>query len=374
MSGDNFSPQGTTKRQRKDGGIRCAAWGCGKSKLKDNIGVFEFPDRERSPDRFRFWCSLVSRTRKDFRFSKGTSRLCADHFDSDQIENWMRIKLMEEEDPVAARKIPWRLIPHARPNPSLFPRPGHGSTPQPKQPQSMGNSVEPTRRPWPRETTSEDMEITKGPRRGAAAIRERKRLVEDAQTDMVQKDLEMMAQQDAISDMMDIYVREVAEGHGLETGKSKVTHRDIHIQVNRRPTHRSTRVQICPKTFSQEISVYQYQFAPKMFHFHHGGMASRLHYNENGNKEQAVTQSGVDRLQVIFPKVKKGGYSVRCIKKSSTYNYVNKLLQEIQHRCIAGIKNTTKRRHATLCQKYQHPEKVTAVQQYIEKFNRFPNK
>ncbi|XP_063608837.1 uncharacterized protein LOC134783016 [Penaeus indicus] len=253
MSGDNFSPQGTTNRQRKDGGIRCAAWGCGKSKLKDNIGVFEFPDRERSTDRFRFWCSLVSRTRKDFRFSKGTSRLCADHFDSDQIENWMRIKLMKEEDPVAARKIHWRLIPHARPNPSLFPRPVHGSTPQPKQPPSIGNSVEPTRRrPWPGETTSGDMEITKRPRRGAAAIRERKRLVEDAQTDMAQKDLEMMAQQDAISDMMDIDVREVAEGHGQETGKSKVTHRDIHIQMNRRPTHRSTRVQVCPKTFSQD--------------------------------------------------------------------------------------------------------------------------
>ncbi|XP_064631010.1 uncharacterized protein LOC135489542 [Lineus longissimus] len=146
------------KRQRRDGGTRCAAWGCDKSKLKDCVGVFEFPAREKSPERFDFWCKAVRRTRQDFKFVKGTSRLCGDHFDRDQIDNWMQIRIMLEDKGLeAAQKISWRLVPKAKPNPDLFPkRPTHG-TPSPNVRPSVSSSSfaggstprrPPTSRPW----------------------------------------------------------------------------------------------------------------------------------------------------------------------------------------------------------------------------------
>lgn len=140
------------KKRRKDGGTRCAAWGCDKSKLKDRIGVFQFPSREKSPQRHDFWCKTVRRTRQDFRFVEGTSRLCADHFDRDQIQTWMQIEVIQKEKGRdEAAKIKWRLVPKARPNPDLFPkRPAHGTpvvvasvtTPR-QQPSARGAS-----RPW----------------------------------------------------------------------------------------------------------------------------------------------------------------------------------------------------------------------------------
>ena len=45
-----------------------------------------------------------------------------------------------------------------------------------------------------------------------------------------------------------------------------------------------------------------------------------LHYNENGDKDQAVTRAGCKRYSVFFPKFKKGRYSVRPITKKSTFS------------------------------------------------------
>jgi hypothetical protein len=48
-------------------------------------------------------------------------------------------------------------------------------------------------------------------------------------------------------------------------------------------------------------------------------LLAALHYNENGNKPHAVTETGEEKWSIHFPKFKKGGYSVRPIKTASTY-------------------------------------------------------
>lgn len=159
------------KKRRIDGGTRCAAWGCDKSKLKDGVGVFEFPNRDKSPERFNFWCRVVKHTRQDFRFVKGTSRLCSDHFDDDQIDNYMYLKILKETNPDQARKTKWRLVQHARPSPALMPkRPIHGTPTTPetsdrskrcdKRSQAVAVEVTPSR-PRPRKSRPAKLERKK---------------------------------------------------------------------------------------------------------------------------------------------------------------------------------------------------------------------
>ena len=44
-----------------------------------------------------------------------------------------------------------------------------------------------------------------------------------------------------------------------------------------------------------------------------------LHFNENANKEQAVTKAGEHRYSIVFPKYKKGEYIVKNISIDPTY-------------------------------------------------------
>ena len=44
-----------------------------------------------------------------------------------------------------------------------------------------------------------------------------------------------------------------------------------------------------------------------------------LHFNENANRNQAVTKQGTKRYDVVFPKYKKGGYVVKKILVNATY-------------------------------------------------------
>ena len=44
-----------------------------------------------------------------------------------------------------------------------------------------------------------------------------------------------------------------------------------------------------------------------------------MHWNENGNKEQATREDGVKRYKIAFPKQKEGGHVVKKILKESTY-------------------------------------------------------
>lgn len=46
---------------------------------------------------------------------------------------------------------------------------------------------------------------------------------------------------------------------------------------------------------------------------------SAMHYNENANRQQAVTSTGSLRYSVVYPKYKQGDYTVRPLKADPTY-------------------------------------------------------
>ena len=47
-----------------------------------------------------------------------------------------------------------------------------------------------------------------------------------------------------------------------------------------------------------------------------------LHFNENSNRKQTVTKQGEEQYEIIFPKFKKGGYTV---KKVPTYGMIERI-------------------------------------------------
>ena len=63
-----------------------------------------------------------------------------------------------------------------------------------------------------------------------------------------------------------------------------------------------------------------------------------LHFNENSNREQAVTTKGEERYDIVFPKYKRGGYVVRKVLKDPTYGnlcteqHTNHLLYSLFYR------------------------------------------
>ncbi|XP_042149627.1 uncharacterized protein LOC121837854 [Ixodes scapularis] len=74
-------------------------------------------------------------------------------------------------------------------------------------------------------------------------------------------------------------------------------------------------------------------FAPKWAAFHPKGMLARtrvaaLHYNENGSREQAITQAGEMKWKLKSPKARKGHHTAHPEKTQATYGYVAKLLAQ----------------------------------------------
>ena len=79
-----------------------------------------------------------------------------------------------------------------------------------------------------------------------------------------------------------------------------------------------------------------------------------LHFNEKANREQARTQHGEQRYDIIYPKFKKGGYIVKKVTVNQTYGkfniistfaiillnnvagYIEDLLRETIRQCKAG--------------------------------------
>jgi len=65
-------------------------------------------------------------------------------------------------------------------------------------------------------------------------------------------------------------------------------------------------------------------FATKMVAFSYHGMTSRLqiailHFNKNGDREQATLQDGREQFNIAFPKYKKGEHTVKKILVKCTY-------------------------------------------------------
>ena len=50
-----------------------------------------------------------------------------------------------------------------------------------------------------------------------------------------------------------------------------------------------------------------------------GCVLAALHFNENNGRNQAVTKDGKARYRIVYPKFKKGGYTVRKISVECTY-------------------------------------------------------
>ncbi|KAI7803826.1 hypothetical protein IRJ41_012114 [Triplophysa rosa] len=74
------------------------------------------------------------------------------------------------------------------------------------------------------------------------------------------------------------------------------------------------------------------RFAPKNVVFPFIGMLCRLylaaiHYNENRDREQAVTTSGQPIYKVVFPKSKKGEATTKPLKTPPSYEYVTDLMK-----------------------------------------------
>ncbi len=44
-----------------------------------------------------------------------------------------------------------------------------------------------------------------------------------------------------------------------------------------------------------------------------------LHFNENSNREQAKTKEGNECYDVVYPKYKKGGHTVKKVTVKQTY-------------------------------------------------------
>ena len=75
-------------------------------------------------------------------------------------------------------------------------------------------------------------------------------------------------------------------------------------------------------------------FAPKSVHFFYSAMESRLllaalHFNENCNRLQAVTQEGKPQWRISFPKARKGNAVASMVQVPVTYAYVDELLNAV---------------------------------------------
>lgn len=74
------------------------------------------------------------------------------------------------------------------------------------------------------------------------------------------------------------------------------------------------------------------RFAPKNVVFPFIGMLCRLylaamHFNENANREQAMTLEGTVVYKMVFPKAKKGQPTVKAVKTEPTFGYVSDLMR-----------------------------------------------
>ncbi|KAJ8369539.1 hypothetical protein SKAU_G00095670 [Synaphobranchus kaupii] len=81
------------------------------------------------------------------------------------------------------------------------------------------------------------------------------------------------------------------------------------------------------------------RFAPKNVTFSFLGMLCRLlltamHYNENADRPQATTSSGELRYLLWFPKYKQGDFSVRPLKATPTYGYIETLQELLFERVV----------------------------------------
>ena len=62
-----------------------------------------------------------------------------------------------------------------------------------------------------------------------------------------------------------------------------------------------------------------------------------LHFNENSNREHAITKQGEGRYEIVFPKYKKGDYVVRKVTEDATYDIVIVYIAPLLSQVVFGI-------------------------------------
>ena len=104
-----------------------------------------------------------------------------------------------------------------------------------------------------------------------------------------------------------------------------------------------------------------------------------LHFNENSNREQATTKHGEKCYDIVYPKDKKGSYTVRRIQlmvqnDSYCYNYpiisfiflgyIDDLVLETVSLCARGQTAAPLSSPGPLCADYEKTNKADAIKQH----------
>ncbi|KAJ8356495.1 hypothetical protein SKAU_G00192890 [Synaphobranchus kaupii] len=120
------------------------------------------------------------------------------------------------------------------------------------------------------------------------------------------------------------------------------------------------------------------KFAPKNVVFSFLGILCRLqlavmHYNENSKRLQATTKEGQLRYSVVFPKYKRGDFTVRPLKSDPTFGYVDNLMDLLCDDVVGGphpYQELLKKTEVPekLCAQFTRPDKEEAVARHQSRF------
>ncbi|KAK6166003.1 hypothetical protein SNE40_022798 [Patella caerulea] len=117
-----------------------------------------------------------------------------------------------------------------------------------------------------------------------------------------------------------------------------------------------------------------------MIGFSYHGQLCRLllavmHFNENTNREQFINQNGEAGWRIVFPKFKKGDYSLKKMLVMPTYAYADTLTTKVIELATDRSMLETQMSDVlpvappTLCQEFYRPYKKTALSELKSRFS-----
>uniref|UniRef100_A0A9J8DC12 Uncharacterized protein n=1 Tax=Cyprinus carpio carpio TaxID=630221 RepID=A0A9J8DC12_CYPCA len=121
------------------------------------------------------------------------------------------------------------------------------------------------------------------------------------------------------------------------------------------------------------------RFAPKSVVFPFIGMLCRLylagmHFNENSNRPKATTSSGKPMYRLLFPKAKKGLYTIKPVTSNPTYCYVYNLMTLLFEKVLPDPFPYMEELHKitvpdSLCTQYDRPSLEEAIAEHVSRFS-----